>query len=435
MCALRTIFVWALLVITLELSHPTSSGQEPTQVTPITPTVTDSGSDAPLVLTKEIAEQFMANPDAVKLDGFSSITLDAAEVLADCDDYLDLGSLTNLPDEVAKRLGQSTCAISLNGLKELSEELAIALSENRGGFLDLKGLTKISDKAAVAIAKFKGNYLYLGGVTSMSDELAEELALYRGTMIELSNLHELSESAAAKFCKIHANVSLPSLKVISVPVAESLSKLTDRLDLGLESISEGAAAALAENESLLVLTHLRELKDREAAELAKHRGPLLLYDLNSLPNTPGHLDLARKLSEDQSDRMFTRITELSDEVAEVLGEEAGDLGFKRLPSLSPRAAKAFAQKRRTLLLFGVTSLSDEAAEELAKGKNRDIALIAITELSDRAAMAFADFKGDLDLRGITKMSENAAHALKSRTGKTHFNLNILPESVREILAR
>jgi hypothetical protein len=88
-----------------------------------------------------------------------------------------------------------------------------------------------------------------------------------------------------------------------------------------------------------------------------------------------------------------------------------------------------------LLLFGVTSLSDEAAEELAKGKNRDIALIAITELSDRAAMAFADFKGDLDLRGITKMSENAAHALKSRTGKTHFNLNILPESVREILAR
>jgi hypothetical protein len=330
----------------------------------------------------------MANPDAVKLDGFSSITSDAAEVLADCDDYLNLGSLTNLPDEVAKRLGQSKCGIDLNGLKELSEESAIALSENRGGFLDLKGLTKISDKAAVAIAKFKGNYLYLGGVTSMSDELAEALALYRGTMIELSNLHELSESAAAKFCKIHAHVSLPSLKVISVPVAESLSKLTDRLDLGLESISEGAAAALAENESLLVLTHLRELKDREAAELAKHRGPLLLYDLNSLPNTPGHLDLARKLSEGQS-----------------------------------------------LLLFGVTSLSDEAAEELAKGKNRDIALIAITELSDRAAMAFADFKGDLDLRGITKMSENAAHALKSRTGKTHFNLNILPESVREILAR
>jgi hypothetical protein len=268
----------------------------------------------------------------------------------------------------------------------------------------------------------------------MSDGLAEALAMFKGTMIELSDLMELSDSAAEKFCEIHSFVALPSLRNISVPVAESLSKLTDRLDLGLESISEGAAAALAKNESELTLSELRELTDGAAAALSKHRGYLSLHSLESFPNTPGHLELARKLSDDSSDLVFGRMTELSDEVAEVLGVQAGDLCFKRLPSLSPRAAKAFAKKRRTLLLFNVTSLSDEAAEELAKGKNKDIALISLPELSDRAATAFAEFKGDLDLRGLTTMSDQAADALTRRTGSTHVEMNMLPDSVRKILS-
>jgi len=411
-----------------------SVGQAPANSKQDTPAVADQNTKDDLILTKDIAEQFMEHPNTVKLDEFKSITAEAALVLSDSDDFLNLSSLTDLSVDVAKYLGQSTAPISLDGLKELSEEAAIELSANRGGFLDLKGLTKISDKAAVAIAKFKGNRLHLGGVTSMSDELAETLSMYKGTMIELSDLSELSESAAEKFCKIHSFVSLPSLKHISAPVAESLSKLTDRVDLGLESISEEVAAALAKNESLLVLSELSELTDGAAAALSKHRGSFLLYGLKSFPNTPGHLDLARRLTEDQSNQNFIRLIELSDEVAEILGERGGDLHFRKLPSLSPRAAKAFAQTRRTLLLFGVTSLSDEAAEELAMGKSKDIALLSVTELSDRAAEAFAEFQGDLDLRNVETMSEKAAYALARRTGTTHLNLNKLPESVRQILA-
>lgn len=59
----------------------------------------------------------------------------------------------------------------------------------------------------------------------MSDEVAEAFGMYKGTMLELSDLVELSDSAAERFCKIHAMVILPSLKKISVPVAQSLAKV------------------------------------------------------------------------------------------------------------------------------------------------------------------------------------------------------------------
>jgi|694.fasta_scaffold17631_3 hypothetical protein len=425
---------WFLLLFTLVFMEGISIGQEPKNQEKNMPTLADPNADTNSILTKEIAERFLEDSSSVELGRFKSITTQAVMVLAESEDYLDLGSLTDLPVDIAKQLGRSTAGITLRGLQELSPDAALALSENRGGFLDLKGLTKLSDEAAIAITKYKGLYLYLGGVTSMSDELAEALAMYQGTMIELSNLVDLSESAAEKFCKIHAFVVLPSLKSITVPVAESLSKLTDRVDLGLESMSEDVAAALAKNESFLNLSELGELSDAAAAALSKHRGDLSLTSLKSFPNTPGHLDLARKLIEEPSDLDFIRMTELSDEVAEVLGDLDGDLHFRKLPSLSPRVAKAFARKRRELLLFGVTSLSDEAAEELAIGKNKNIVLLSMTELSDRAAEAFVDFKGDLDLRGVTTMSERAADALARRTGKTHLNLNNLPESVREILS-
>jgi hypothetical protein len=423
------------LMLVLVFHEVDSFGQESAENPQIQSAGTESISDTEPVLTKEIAERFMLKKEQVILDVFKSITIDAAKVLSASDNFLSLESLTDLPVEAAKYLTLSESSISLRALKEISLELAVALSESQGGFLDLSGLTKLPDEAAMALTKFDGLSLYLGGLTSMSDEVAEAFGMYKGTMLEFSDLLELSDSAAERFCKIHAMVILPSLKKISVPVAQSLAKVTDRLDLGLESITEQVAAELAKSESLLCLDKLSTLTDKEAAALANYKGSLSVVRLKAFPNTPGHRALAQKLIAEEEEINFISLIELSDEVAEIFGSSDGDLSFRKLPTLSPRAAKAFAQKRRSLILFGVTSLSDEAAEELAKGDSKAIYLLGLTEISDRAAEAFADFKGVLDLRGLTAISEQAAESLARRTNPALVDLNKLPQPVRKILIR
>lgn len=435
MSSYKSFVAYFQMMLILVLHHVDSFGQETSENPQIQSTGTESISNTEPVLTKEIAEQFMLDGYQVKLDVFKSITLDAAKVLSESDAFLSLDSLTDLPVEAAKYLSQSDSTLSLTGLKEISLDLAAALSESQGGLLDLRGLTALPDGAAKSLAKFNGFSLYLGGLTSMSDEVAEAFGMYKGTMLELSDLVELSDSAAERFCKIHAMVILPSLKKISVPVAQSLAKVSDRVDLGLESITEQVAAELAKSESLMCLHELSTLTDKEAAALANYKGSLSVIGLKEFPNTAGHRALAQKLIDEEEEINFIRLIELSDEVAEIFGSNDGDLSFRKLPTLSPRAAKAFSQKRRSLFLFGVTSLSDEAAEELAKGDSKAIYLLGLTEISDRAAEAFADFKGVLDLRGLTTISEQAAESLARRTNPALVDLNKLPQPVRKILTR
>ena len=133
----------------------------------------------------------------------------AANILADSDGYLDLGSLIDLPVDIAKHLGRSMAAIRLSGLQELSEDAGIALSENRGGFLDLEGLSKLSDKAAVAIVRYKGFRLVLGGVTELSDRAAEAFVDFKGDL-DLREVTTMSERAAdALICPSQFWCSIP----------------------------------------------------------------------------------------------------------------------------------------------------------------------------------------------------------------------------------
>ena len=53
------------------------------------------------VLTKEIAEQFLADEDSVDLDEFKAIEDDAAESLGKHRGYLSLRGLTSLPKSAA----------------------------------------------------------------------------------------------------------------------------------------------------------------------------------------------------------------------------------------------------------------------------------------------------------------------------------------------
>ena len=103
------------------------------------------------ILTKEIAEQFLGDPDGVELDEFTSIEDEAAESLSKLQGWLSLNSLT-----------------------ELSDAAAESLSKHKGR-LNLKGMTKLSDAAAESLSKHK-EHLIINSLVELSNAAVESLS-------------------------------------------------------------------------------------------------------------------------------------------------------------------------------------------------------------------------------------------------------------------
>ena len=92
----------------------------------------------PGVITPRVAEKYLGDPSTIKLSEYSSITVEAAQVLA-----------------------QFKCGgLYLNGLTTLSDEAAQALALFKGDGLSLNGLTTLSPEAAKALAQFKGDLFF-----------------------------------------------------------------------------------------------------------------------------------------------------------------------------------------------------------------------------------------------------------------------------------
>ena len=112
-------------------------------------------------------------------------------------------SIKALTLDKAKELAQSDW-LELNGLTSISDEVAGALSQQRG-YLVLNGLTSLSDKAAEALGKHRGS-LVLNGLTSLSDKAAKSLAQHRDDL-SLAGMTELSEKAVQSFRSAESNAS------------------------------------------------------------------------------------------------------------------------------------------------------------------------------------------------------------------------------------
>ena len=81
------------------------------------------------VLTKDIAEQFLADEDSVDLDEFTAIEDDAAEILGKHEDNLYLKGLTSLSDAAAESLSKHKGELSID-LDELPESAAEILRQH-----------------------------------------------------------------------------------------------------------------------------------------------------------------------------------------------------------------------------------------------------------------------------------------------------------------
>ena len=201
-------------------------------------------------LTKEIAEQFLADVDSVDLSEFNEIDDAAAEILSNCTDtWLSLGGLTSLSDAAAESLSKHIFAIELEGLTSLSDEVAESLSQHKSD-LYLDGLTSLSDVAAESLKKHKG-YLSLGGLTSLSDVVAESLSQHESGL-SLCGLTSLSDVAAESLSQHKSDLYLDGLTSLSDVAAESLSQHESGLSLELDLIPASAAAFLCQHPSFQV---------------------------------------------------------------------------------------------------------------------------------------------------------------------------------------
>ena len=99
------------------------------------------------MLTKEIAEEFLADDESVDLEEFTELDDDAAESLSKYEWGLYLRGLTSLSDAAAQSLSKHEGELELTGLTSLSDAAAESLSKHNGEFLVI-GLTSLSDATA-----------------------------------------------------------------------------------------------------------------------------------------------------------------------------------------------------------------------------------------------------------------------------------------------
>ena len=135
----------------------------------------------PETIDETIAQEFIKDSSSLgfmPFDKAKEITDEAAEILAESEEYLDLPKLTSLSDAAAESLSRHKGDLGLTGLTSICDAATESLSKVKGA-LYLSGLTSISDAGAESLSKHQG-YLSLTGLTSLTDVAAESLSRHVG---------------------------------------------------------------------------------------------------------------------------------------------------------------------------------------------------------------------------------------------------------------
>jgi hypothetical protein len=163
-------------------------------------------------LSDESAGALAQHKGRLCLRGLNTLSAPLAKKLAE-EEKGDLKRFKALSAKAAEALSRAKCnTLRLDGLRELSPEVAKALAQNKGN-LYLCGLTTLSPEVAEALAQHEGTGICLGwelagrGLTTLSDEAAKALAQYQGTL-ELGRLTTLSDEAA-KALRANPKIQLP----------------------------------------------------------------------------------------------------------------------------------------------------------------------------------------------------------------------------------
>ena len=141
----------------------------------------------------------------------------------------------------------------------------------------------------------------LARYTTIEESAAEALSKCKGS-VSLSGITTLSKTAAGFLAKVEPTpfsdncLNLESLDP-SIEVAIELAKYRgDQIKLGVTSIDLPFAKAMVSFQGSLMLRNISRIEDDVAAELAKRIGGLNLDGLEEFHDWPGHIALARVLT-------------------------------------------------------------------------------------------------------------------------------------------
>ena len=388
--------------------------------------------DGLTALTPEAARALARHSGELSLNGLTEISDEAGVALAKhTGGRLYLKGVKSLSTEVVKALAQRkgggpTHKICLDGLESLSVEAAEVLAEMHPHNWDgrLPGFKTVPLDVAKALAKRPGG-LSLEGLTSLSDEAAKALQgrlngnLPRLTALTVESARAIAGPVPGQF---HRTLNLDGLTALPDDIALAIGGKDSRGNLylnGLIALTPVAAKAICQREGDLYLDGLTTIPDDTLKSLAEHKSP-------GYARPVVYLKGLTKLSDDGAVILaawpkwsgeLPALTAISKKTAAVLASSQNwDGKLPAVKTLAPEVAQALAPRKGNLSLDGLTELSDEAAAALAEHRGGALSLNGLKNLSDTTAAALARHDGRLSLTGLTILSDGAAGALAKHPG-------------------
>jgi hypothetical protein len=408
------------------------------------------------ILTRKIAEQFLAEGNSVNLSDFSSMEDAASQVLAKHSEGLWLDGLASLSDNAAKALGKHKGEdLSLNGLTSLSDTATQALSRHASGVvggLCLDGLKSLSNVAARALAQHAGK-LKLASLTEITDwagpALADDTTDETFRIFEF-NLNNITAEVLAKFEKHIPKGGHKGISLIGPDMGDDIAKVLAKSEFddvafhGLTALTDKAAEALSQFKGNISFypysstsscewdSWLKTLSTRAAVALSKHKGGLLQFCSTSIVLEPAAA--AALLSHPCFDatpwikgylKRRTKPKSGSKSTLPNNGRNTGPALRKRRSVskgkiLTKQIAEEFLNNTDSIDLSDFASIEDDAAQVLAQHKG-ELRLKGLKMLNDAVAHSLAKHEGTLLLKSVTSLSDPAVEALAQHKGEIWFD--------------
>jgi hypothetical protein len=195
-------------------------------------------------ISEQTASALAQHHGWLSLDGLTSLSPEVARCLAqhrhishlgDFYNSLSLGGLQDLGNESSAALAEYPGNLKLNGLRTLSETTARCLARHHTDTqwdvaeqysLMLDGLEQLSDEAAIAISEYRGG-LSLDGLTVLSTTAIRAFANHPGQALSLGRLDAMPDDVAAMFGARRKSLHMPSLRNVSPLGVELLRQNPD----------------------------------------------------------------------------------------------------------------------------------------------------------------------------------------------------------------
>ena len=410
------------------------------------------------VLTKEIAEQFIADEDSVDLSEFTAIEDDAAEVIGKLSvhpffnglnntelPWIDLSNvrtlsavalaslrpkLRQLADIFCQRMSEPLEELknSGNSWLETSEDIAIA------GFSALLGPWCDSSSADEVLSIWAkqprtGNDVFGDSLTAhrlyfsvsdhfLDDDGKSDLTQFLNRFLDNSSWPS-DEVTEGRDCVGDRGFYVPIDRLCEFitnkewPHDDLCSCDSGALTLGITALSEEQATAVAAMTGKVFLNQVADITEAVADILAHGTAKVSLAGLKTIAPSEGHLLLLRMTADASGEELWLwQLEEVGDQLAQHLFDlcKEHDGLFVESPTLSDESL-AILIRIQGYFGWGVRELSDSQTEILCQ-HNADLSLSELTSLSDEAATRLSQFPYGLSL-DLEKIPSSAAEILRS----------------------